>query len=239
MSTDTIADTSAGLVPGYLAVPQGEGPWPGVVVIHEAFGLNDDIRGIADRFAAEGYLTFAPDLMATGLKIACMVKLARSMSSGEGQPSEQILGVRDWLKGRDDCTGRVGIAGFCLGGGFAIVLANRGFDAAAAQYGRLPRNLAAAMAGSCPMVASYGGRDGSLKGAAAKLDRALTVADVPHDVKEYPEAGHSFMNQAEGPAWLKPFARPMHVGYVDTAATDAWNRILAMFAESLSAPADQ
>lgn len=234
---DTTAETAAGPVPGFLAVPSGTGPWPGVVVIHEAFGLNDDIRDIARRFADAGYLSFAPDLLAHGNRVACLVRVAKSMSTGTGAAAEQILGVRQWLADRGDCTGRVGIAGFCLGGGFAIVMANRGFDAAAVQYGRLPKNLQAAISGSCPMVASYGGRDKTLTGAADKLAAALTTAGVPHDVKEYPEAGHSFLNHSQGPWWAKPFSVGMHAGYVDTAATDAWERILAMFAESLQEPA--
>lgn len=235
MSTVTVV-TSAGTVPGHLALPAGDGPWPGVVVIHEIFGLNDDIRAIADRFAAEGYLAFAPDLLATGNRLACLVKLTKSMSSGEGAPAEQILGIRTWLADRPDCTGKVGIAGFCMGGGFAIVMANKGFDVSAAQYGRIPKKLEAAMQGSCPLVASYGGRDKSLKGVAAKLDSALESAGVDHDVKEYPEAGHSFMNQAESPAWMKPISNAvgMNLGYVDTAAEDAWTRILAMFGSALS-----
>lgn len=229
--------TPAGPVPGFLAVPDGSGPWPGVVVIHEAFGLNDDIRGISRRFADAGYLTFAPDLLAKGNRIACLVKVAKSMSTGTGETAEQILGVRHWLADRDDCTGRVGIAGFCLGGGFAIVMANRGFDASAVQYGRLPKNLQAAVAGSCPMVASYGGRDRTLTGVADRLEGALADADVPHDVKEYPDAGHSFLNHSQAPWWAKPFSMGMHAGYVDTAAADAWDRILTLFDESLGQPA--
>ncbi len=235
--TDTTAETAAGPVPGFLAVPDGTGPWPGVVVIHEAFGLTDDIRAITRRFTAAGYLGFAPDLLAGGNRIACLVRVARSMSSGTGAPAEQILGVRDWLAQRSDCTGRVGIAGFCLGGGFAIVLANRGFQASAAQYGRLPKNLQAAVAGSCPLVASYGGRDRTLSGAADTLAGALDQAGVRHDVKEYPDAGHSFMNNSQAPWWAKPFSTGMHAGYVDTAAQDAWDRILAMFADTLQEPA--
>ena len=235
MSTVTVV-TSAGTVPGHLTIPAGDGPWPAVVVIHEIFGLNDDIRAIADRFAAEGYLAFAPNLLATGNRLACLVKLTLSMSSGEGAPAEQILGIRTWLADRPDSTGKVGIAGFCMGGGFAIVMANKGFDVSAAQYGRIPKKLEAAMQGSCPLVASYGGRDKSLKGVAAKLDSALESAGVDHDVKEYPEAGHSFMNQAESPAWMKPISNAvgMNLGYVDTAADDAWTRILAMFGSALN-----
>lgn len=224
--------TEAGVIPGHLAVPATAGPWPGVVVIHEAFGLNDDIRSIADRFAAEGYLALAPDLLATGNKVSCLVRLAKAMSTGEGEPVQQILGLRAWLADRDDCTGKVGIAGFCLGGGFAIVMA-KNFDASAAQYGRLPKNLQAAISGSCPMVASYGGRDKTLTGVAQQLDAALTQAGVEHDVKEYSDAGHSFMNHSQAPWWAKPFAAGMNAGYVDTAATDAWERILRMFRSTL------
>lgn len=234
MTATTIAETPAGPVPGYLAVPSGPGPWPAVVVIHELLGLNDDIRAITDRFAAEGYLAFAPDLFATGNRIACLVRLVKSMGTGQGLPAEQLLGTREWLAARTDCTGKVGVAGFCLGGGFAIVLANKGFAVSAAQYGGTPKNLAAAMAGSCPMVASYGARDKTLTGVADKLSEALAVAGVPHDVKEYPEAGHSFMNHTDPPWWTRPLVHKMQVGYVDTAATDAWQRILAMFESSLT-----
>jgi carboxymethylenebutenolidase len=230
---DTTIPTGAGTLPGYLAVPPGEGPRPGVVVVHEAFGLTDDIRRIADRFAAEGYTAFAPDLLASGNRIACLVRVARAMSSGEGEPVAQLGAARDWLARRDDATGAVGIAGFCLGGGFAIVMANKGFGASAAQYGRLPKNLEAAVRGSCPMVASYGALDTSLKGVGPTLEAALTAADVEHDVKVYEGAGHSFMNHSEAPGWMKPFARGLHAGFVDTAADDAWTRILAMFGTAL------
>lgn len=233
--TATSAITAAGAVPGYLATPNTSGPWPGVVVVHEIFGLNDDIRRIADKFAGAGYLAFAPDLMAMGNRIACLVSVTRSLMSGRGRDVDRLMAVRDWLAGQPGCTGRVGIAGFCLGGGFAILLANQGFDASSVAYGRLPQNLSAALAGSCPMVASYGGRDGSLPGAAAQLRAGLVAAGVDHDVKEYAEAGHSFLNHSDGklPAPMRPLVARMHAGYVDTAAQDAWTRILAMFDRAL------
>ena len=83
-----------------------------------------------------------------------------------------------------------------MGGGFALLAAARGFDAAAPNYGPLPKDLDGALKGACPMVASYGGRDWELPGAAAKLEAALTRHGVAHDVKEYPGAGH--------PSWAAP-----------------------------------
>ena len=225
-----------GALPAYFspaAMRDAEGRAPGVVVVHEAFGLTDDIRGIADEFAARGYDAIAPDLLSYGGKTRCMVAVFRALQAEKGRPFTEISAARGWLTARADANGKVGIAGFCLGGAFAILMAARGFDASAAHYGRLPKNLEAALQGACPMVGSYGGLDGTLKGAAARLDAALAVAGVEHDVKEYPDAGHSFMNHSSAPGWMKPFTGSMHAGYVDTAAADTWDRIDAMFTSAL------
>jgi carboxymethylenebutenolidase len=221
-------------MPAYFA-SAGDVTAPGVVVVHEIFGLNDDIRDIADEFARRGFHALAPDLMGLGSRARCLVSITRSLSTGQGPAIDAVDAARRWLADRADGTGQVGIAGFCLGGGFAIVMADRGFEASAVQYGRLPKNLDAALAGSCAMVASYGGRDGSLKGTADVLRSALERAGVEHDVKEYSDAGHSFMNHSAetAPRWLTPLTGSLNAGFVDTAAADAWDRITALFDASL------
>src|SRR3954447_3414532 len=118
-----------GEVKAHLAVPPvGPGPWPGVVVLHESFGLNDDIRQHADRLAAAGYVVLAPDLLGSW---RCLLATFRALARGRGKPFEDIETARSTLAGREDCTGRVGVIGFCMGGGFALATAARGFDAAA------------------------------------------------------------------------------------------------------------
>jgi carboxymethylenebutenolidase len=230
----TIDVPGTGLLPAYFSPARGvDGPVPGVVVVHEAFGLSADIRDIADQFAERGYHAVAPDLLSYGATVRCLVTVTRALGKGHGRPFTEIAAARAWLTERDDSNGRTGIAGFCLGGAFAILMANRGFDVSSVNYGRLPKRLDAAAAGACPIVASYGGRDGTLKGAAATLGTALATAGVEHDVKEYPEAGHSFLNHSEAPGWMKPFAKPMNAGFVDTAASDSWERIDRMFSDAL------
>jgi carboxymethylenebutenolidase len=230
----TIDVPGTGLLPAYFSPARGvDGPAPGVVVVHEAFGINADIREIADQFAERGYHAVAPDLLSYGATVRCLVTVTRALGKGQGRPFTEIAAARAWLTERDDSNGRTGIAGFCLGGAFAILMANRGFDVSSVNYGRLPKRLDAAAAGACPIVASYGGRDGTLKGAAATLETALEAAGIEHDVKEYPEAGHSFLNHSEAPGWMKPLAKPMNAGFVDTAAADAWERIDRMFAAAL------
>ena len=239
--TELLLDVpGVGVLPAYFSPARGDAVAgaPGVVVVHEAFGLTDDIRRIADEFAARGFHAVAPDLLSYGGMVRCLVTIVRALGSGEGRPFDEIDAARTWLAGREDCTGQVGIAGFCLGGGFALVMANRGFGASAVQYGRLPKNLDAAMHGACPVVASYGALDRTLPGAATTLTAALERSGVTHDVVEYDDAGHSFMNRSEAPAWLAPFARSMHAGYVDTAATDAWARITRMFDTALRPTAE-
>jgi len=226
-----------GTIPAYYAPAQGVvGPAPGVVVIHEAFGLTDAMREASDQLAARGYHAVAPDLMSYAGNVRCLVAITRSLSSGEGRTFDEIHAARQWLAEREDSTGKVGVAGFCLGGAFALLLATKGFDASAAMYGQLPKGLERAFDGACPVVASYGGKDRSLRGAATKLSSALTAAGVEHDVKEYPDAGHSFMTHSDkdAPAWMRPMSRSlMHVGYVDTAAANSWDRIDRVFGEAL------
>jgi carboxymethylenebutenolidase len=216
----------------FLAVPPSTpGPWPGVVVVHEIFGLNDDVRDHALRLAAAGYLTAAVDLFSAGGARRCIRAVMRALSNGEGPAVEDILAARSWLAGHADCTGKVGVIGFCMGGGFALLTAARGFDAAAPNYAFLPA-ADDAFHGACPIVASYGERDRELRGAAAKLEARLDAAGVVHDVKEYPGAGHSFLNRPNlGPA--APVLRVAGIGYHAPSAEDAWGRILRFFGEHL------
>jgi carboxymethylenebutenolidase len=219
---------------GYLASPAGIGPWPAVVMIHEVFGLDEVMRGHADRLAGLGYLTLAVDLFSAGSTPRCLVATMTAMMRGRGRAFADISAAHDYLAGSPDCTGNIGVVGFCMGGGFALLTANNGFDAAAVNYGQLPRHLDEAVAGACPIVGSYGGRDPSLRGAARRLDAALEKAGVPHDVKEYPAASHAFLNDAEaGPRVLRPLLRVAGIGPEPESAKDAWDRIERFFATHL------
>ena len=223
-----------GELPAHLAIPAGAGPWPGVVVIHEAFGLVDDMRRIADQFGDHGYLALAPDLFAWGKsRFACVRAALRELAEGSGRMFDDLEAARGWLAARDDCTGRVGVIGFCMGGGFALLAAPRyEFGAASVNYGRVPSDAERVLAGSCPMVASYGGRDRALRGHAERLEVALTSLGVEHDVKVYPEAGHSFLNRNQSSLGLV-VSKLAGAGYHGPSAEDAWDRILPFFATHL------
>lgn len=223
----------AGPLPGYLAVPAGEGPWPGVVVVHDAFGLTEDIKSITDRFAANGYLALSPALYRRGRRPACVVSTFRSLSSGKGRAVEDILAARDHLVADNRCSGKVGSVGFCMGGGFCLLLAPRGvFNATAPNYGPMPTDKAS-LTRSCPVVASYGAEDRALPGAADELERFLAEGGVTRDVKEYPAVGHSFMNDWKTPRPLRFVERTAGLAYSQPEAEDAWQRILDFFGEHL------
>ncbi len=225
---------ASGELGGYLALPVTEGPHPGVLVIQDAFGLSDDIRMQADRLSTAGYLAFAPDLY-SGRGIRCVVATMRASRTGSGPAYEDIEAARTFLAARDDCTGQIGIIGFCMGGGFALLCAPRGgFGAASVNYGEVPDDAAERLAGACPIVGSYGARDRGLRGRAERLERALDVAGVVHDVKEYPDAGHSFLNRFNAGPVLTPLMHVGGLGYHHPSAEDAWRRILAFFAEHLA-----
>jgi carboxymethylenebutenolidase len=223
----------SGELGGYLALPLGEGPHAGVVVIQDVLGMSDDIREQADRLAAAGYLAFAPDLY-SGRGLRCVLATLQSSRSGEGAAYADIETARNFLAAREDCSGRIGIIGFCMGGGFALMCAPSGdFQASAVNYGEVPGDAGERLREACPVVASYGRRDPGLKGRAARLEQALTSAGIVHDVKEYPDAGHSFMNRLNAGPVLTPLLRVTGVGYHHPSAEDAWRRILAFFAEHL------
>ncbi len=204
----------------YLARPEGAEGVPGVVVIHELFGLNDNIREIARRFAAAGYAALAVDLFSPhGNRNLCLMRMFADLLLRplDNRGIRELQASVSWLQDRPEVNReQVGVIGFCMGGGYAVALAcvERDISAASVFYGMNPRPLAA-VARACPIVGSYAENDPIIRRAGVKLDRALKRYGVPHDIKIYPGTSHSFMNAA----------------YDENAATDAFSRTLAFFDE--------
>lgn len=242
MQTTTTRELIDGVPGGSRALPvtvvrpTDPGPWPGVVMIHEAWGHDDVLVRQAQHLASKGYVVAAPDLYSDGPTLRCLVATARALSAGQGKPFADVGACQDLLRSDDGCTGALGVIGFCMGGGFALLMASRGFAASAVNYGTLPDDLDGVLEGACPVVASYGGQDSMLKGVAATLENGLTRAGVTHDVKEYPAAGHAFLNDTmNGPRLLRPLLRVSGAGPEPASAADAWLRIEAFFAAHLAA----
>jgi carboxymethylenebutenolidase len=223
-------DTPAGPIDALLDIPEGQGPWPGVVVIHDAIGYGSDKESINARIARAGYIALTPNLFARGGWARCVIKVMRDLSSKRGPALDDVLAARDHLQALPQCTGRVGVAGFCMGGRFALVMSPKGFSASAPFYGTpLPQELSETLDGACPVVASFGARDLSGKGAPEKLQQVLDQKGITNDIKVYPDAGHSFANKL--PA--QPLLRITGFGYNQAATEDAWARVFTFFGDHL------
>jgi carboxymethylenebutenolidase len=205
----------------FYAKPPGQGPFPGLLVIHEIYGLNDNIREIAGRFAGEGYAALAVDLFANRGRAWCMMQafygmLFRPLDNpllSDLQGAVEVLRKLPGVDGR-----RVGAVGFCMGGGYALQLAitDHGLKAASVFYGTNPRPLEA-VAQACPVLGSYPDKDFTASHA-RKLDAALTRHEVAHDIKIYENTKHSFFGKQRTP-------------FEVDASRDAWQRMLAFFQE--------
>ncbi len=217
-----------------LARPAPSKPRPGVVVIHEVFGDQPEIRAVCEEFATRGYVAVMPDLFsAGGPRALCIAHaMAESASGKAGRFGGYIEATREWLAQQGDVDGgRIGVIGFCMGGAFALAYVGggrSGVRVASVNYGDVPKD-AERLRGACPIVASYGRRDLIVgRRPPQLLRRYLEQLGVDHDVKVYDEAGHGFMTQGQHPVGRLVFL-PMRYGYVAEAAADAWLRVFAFF----------
>ncbi|WP_369804252.1 dienelactone hydrolase family protein [Mycobacterium sp. GA-2829] len=225
-------DAPGGPVDALLGVPDGDGPFPGIVVVHDAVGYGPDNEATAARIAAAGFVSLTPNLFSRGGRVRCMTRVFREAVQQRGRAFDDVLAARDHLLGLPQCSGAVGVAGFCMGGQFALLLGAGNFGASAPFYGTpLPKNIADSLDASCPVVASFGRRDPLGPGAGPKLQEMLTAKGVPSDVKVYPDVGHSFANQLP----IQPFLRIAQFGYHAEATEDAWRRVFAFFTTHLGA----
>jgi carboxymethylenebutenolidase len=223
-------ETPNGPVDAELMTPNGPGPWPGVVVVHDLRGPTPEMAGSMARFAARGFLTVAPDLYTRGGAARCVTRTLYAMLTRSGPAVDDLNAVRELMAGRPDCTGQIGIVGFCMGGGFALVMGTKEFHASAPFYPTMPPLYDSIARTSCPVVASYGSRDIWNPGSGPRLRKALDRHGVPNDVKVYGGVGHSFANDLPH----QPLQRIIGFGHDDAATDNAYDRVLTFFEKTLT-----
>lgn len=224
--TETVSYRSGDeTVNGFLALPDGGGKHPALVVIHEWWGLNDQVKEDTQKFAAQGYVALAVDLYRG--KVATTADEAHELM--RGVPDDR--GMRDleaafaYLAGRSDVKpGKIGSVGWCMGGGWSIKLAmsEPKLAACAVNYGSLPTEAASIAKIKAPVLGNFGADDrGITPDSVRAFDAAMKSAGKPVDVKVYDGAGHAFENPNNKD------------GYRPQAAAEAWSRMDAFFKKTL------
>jgi carboxymethylenebutenolidase len=208
---------------GYLSLPPGGGPAPGLIVIHEWWGLNDHIRHFADRLAAEGYAALAVDLyggeVATDPERAMALMRAVDEAGARGRLVEAHRFLSEDPRVRAP---RTGVIGWCFGGAMALqaALAIPELDAAVMYYGRVVDDPEALRAVRAPLLGLFANRDRSITRAHVdSFERALGEAGVDHRIVRY-DADHAFANPS-GPR------------YDRAAAEEAWDEARRFLAARL------
>jgi carboxymethylenebutenolidase len=214
-----------GSINGYLSIPSDDAPWPGLIVIHEWWGLDPQTKSIADRFAAGGYVAFAPDLYHGELARLGDGQSAAALAQkyAPGAPSG-LETVYDAFKRLPDCTGRIGSVGFCFGGRMSLELGiSRPLDAVCTFYGGSMQQLFDRLGSlKSPVLGLFGDKDVSIPvGTIEQFDLLLDQIGVTHEVIVYPDSGHAFFRDSD-PCVYKP-----------EASRDAWIRVTKFFADNL------
>lgn len=219
-------------VRAYLAGPQTKEKRPAVIVVQEWWGLNDHIKDVARRFAAEGYVAIAPDLYSRFQNE--VVPNSNPKRAGElmGQLKQED-GLKDlnatvvYLKSVPEVDPvRIGVTGFCMGGSYALMLpcVNNEIKAAVPYYGQVPNPDTPLQKLACPVLYIYGEEDGWItKADVQRLAAALKKYNKPGEIKTYPGAPHAFFNDTRKDV------------YKPAEAKDAWTRTLAFFKQHLRA----
>lgn len=230
---ERIAAHDGGSFDAYCAIPVS-GKGPGIILFQEIFGINDNMRGLADRLAAEGYVVLVPDMFwrieprferkdesTIGEAFAVMMQFDAALGSAD------IAATHLHLHSMAQCSGKVGAVGFCLGGALTFNAAatskadGHGIDAAVCYYGSGINDMLA-LAGSitCPTMYHYGSNDAFIPEANIDAVEAAVAGRPGVEFHRY-DAGHAFSN------WDAPSM------YNEAAATQAWNRTLTFFATNL------
>ncbi|ALE84357.1 hypothetical protein XF36_15390 [Pseudonocardia sp. HH130629-09] len=224
---------NGGRLPGLLVRPESGTPGPAIVMIYEIFGMTGEMRRIAREFARDGYTVLIPDLFARGqVRPLCIAATVTTMATGRGAALGDCESARRWLADQPTVDrDRIGVMGFCMGGGFAMLLSRTGlYRVAVPFYGR----AGVAVEPVCPVVASFGERDAQFAdGYPQRLGADLEERGIPHDVVVYPGAGHSFMTRTPGVTGALARRSPLHAEYHEPSATDATERVRAFLHDHL------
>lgn len=229
--------TTKGNITTYLAQPTGT-PKGGIVVIHEVWGLNDHTKNIADRFAAEGYIALAPDLLSDTVNLPEARKMQEDLfnpkTRNEVQPKLRALmtpmhdpafgeltltRIRECfnhLFAMEELNERIAVVGFCFGGTYSYTLAvnEPRLKLAVPFYGHNSYGVEDLKRISCPVRAFYGQNDEGLMSALPNLKEEMKAAGVDYEATVYPNCGHAFFNDTN------------KYSYNQAAATDSWKRTL-------------
>lgn len=206
------------LAPGYLVRPDGTGPFPAIVVIQEWWGLDDHIKDVAERFAAEGYVALAPDLYRGEVALEPDDARRLAMELELDRALVDIQGAVDYLLGQDVVLPKAaGVIGFCMGGRLTMLMSYRGKNVGAAisfYGGGLEPSDDDLRAISVPLLGIYGELDHGIPLERVRAwDSKLDDFDKVHEIHTYDGAEHAFFNNERR-------------AYHPEAAADAWNKTL-------------